>query len=73
MRVGFQIFSQSYDLLKNSFSLVTQIYAMQDGSISLIKRFFDSNCDATLSLPLVLFNTEDLSLPETFGAFNSML
>ena len=33
--------SQNCDLFKNSCSLVTQIYAMQDDSSSLIKRFSD--------------------------------
>ena len=36
-----QVFCQRCDIFKkNSCSLITQIYAMQDGGISLIKRFF---------------------------------
>ena len=38
--VELQIFSQSCNPSENSCSLVTQIYALQDGGISLIKRFF---------------------------------
>ena len=34
------IFSESYDLFKNPCSMVTQIYAIRDGGISVTKTFF---------------------------------
>ena len=48
--VELYIFSQSCDLFKNSWSLVTQVYAMLECGIPLITRFFGNATKANQAI-----------------------